>query len=146
MRSCNGFTRRLELEVRDPGLPCLIDALLCCLAILLIAYVAGPAAWWPAIVGLLVSALLWRRRLVDLRQRGPARLIVSPDERWLIQSRDSLPRPAKLSGAWLVGPVCGLLFETEDGCRWRVYLTAGPVSRDTWRRFMVRLRLPRHPA
>jgi len=146
MHSFNGFTRRLELAVPDPGLPGLIDGCTACLALAFVVHATGPAAWWPGLIILSTGALAWRRRLADQRRLGPVRLILTADDRWLVQCRGAGPQAAVLGSAWLAGPCCGLQLLADDGRRWRVYLFAGAAGPDQWRHLRVRLRLPRPPA
>ena len=146
MRSLSGFTQRLDLIVRDPGLPCLIDGLICSLAFLLIIKAIGPAPWWSALIGLPPGILVWRRRLRQARQRGPDRLILTADGRWQMPCGSAPPASAELAAGWQAGPFCGLFLRSGQGRRRRFYVSAGEISPESWRRLRVRLRLPQPPA
>ena len=140
--SSNGFTQRLELNVRHPALPRLVDGLIGGLALCVLVAAVGPVSWWPALIGLPVWTCISWRGVADARRRGPACVVLTAEGRWRIRCRDREPEPVRLRAGWLAGPFCGLLLVGGNGRRRRVYLCASGLGPDTWRRLRVRLRLP----
>jgi hypothetical protein len=150
MRACvqssNGFIQRLDLNVRDPGLPRLLDGLAGACGAVFAIHSFGPVAWWPAVICLPPGVAIWLRGLRAARQAGPQRLILTADGRWQIARIGSRPTPAVLRAGWLAGRYCGLLLVGGDGRNWRVYFSARELGPDRWRRLRVRLSLPQPPA
>lgn len=146
VHSSNGFTQRLELKVGDPGLPRLLDGIVCACGLAVAIHSFGSVAWWPAFIGLPTGLLYWLRGLKAARQTGPDRLILTADGRWQIRRIGASPVPAALHAGWLAGRYCGLLLLGEDGRACRVYLCARDLGPRCWRRLRVRLSLPQPPA